>query len=182
MPRSYASLSKGLIHRPRRGKPCDVFINHRGIDTKRSVAGLLWSHLRVTAGLNPFLDSKSMRPGDRLYDEINTAINESKLGVAVFSRRYCESYFCMHELTLMMQARKRLLPIFVDVKPSELRVCRTVEEACSGEEVKVFNWALKEARHIVGLTFDSSSMDWSSFLRKASDAVVKNLMEVEREN
>ncbi|GLT82985.1 hypothetical protein SLE2022_013000 [Rubroshorea leprosula] len=156
-------------------RPCDVFINHRGIDTKRTISGLLHNHL-YRLGLNPFLDNKNMKPGDRLFDKIDDAVRHCKVGVAVFSPHYCESYFCLLELALMMETRKRVIPIFCDMKPSQLEVkdngSRTVTE------LQRFEWALKEARYTVGLTYDTLKGDWSEFLTKATDAVMKNLLEV----
>uniref|UniRef100_A0A2N9GGL2 TIR domain-containing protein n=2 Tax=Fagus sylvatica TaxID=28930 RepID=A0A2N9GGL2_FAGSY len=160
-------------------RSCDVFINHRGIDTKRTVAGLLYNHLSESMRLKPFLDSKNMKPGDKLFDKIDTAIRSCKLGVAVFSPRYCESYFCLHELALIMESKKKVIPIFCDVKPSQLRV--KDYGICPAKELQRFTWALEEAKFTVGLTFDTSKGDWSDFLKKASDAVLKNLVEVEGE-
>ncbi|KAA8519829.1 hypothetical protein F0562_014081 [Nyssa sinensis] len=157
---------------------CDVFINHRGIDTKRNVAGLLYDYLSVLK-LRPFLDSKSMKPGDKLFEKIDPAIRNCKVGIAVFSPRYCESYFCLHELSLIMESKKKVIPIFCDVKPSELRV--SPSERYLPKELRRFAWALEEAKYTVGLTFDSSKGDWSKFLLSAGDAVVKNLLEVEEE-
>ncbi|EXB82818.1 TMV resistance protein N [Morus notabilis] len=161
-------------------RPCDVFINHRGIDTKRTVAGLLYYHLS-RLGLRPFLDSKNMKPGDNLYNKIDTAIHSCKIGVAVFSPRYCESKFCLHELALLMETRKRVIPIFCDVKPSELRVTNLVNGSCSALELQRYEAALQEAKFTVGLTFDCANGDWSEFLQTASDAVLENLIEVEGE-
>ena len=132
---------------------CDVFINHRGIDTKKTVAGLLYYHLS-RLGLRPFLDSQNMKAGDKLFDKIDTAIHNCKVGVAVFSPHYCDSYFCLHELALLMESRKRVIPIFCNVKPSELRVKDTIN--CPANELQRFNRALEEAKCTVGLTFDSS--------------------------
>ncbi|KAK6917510.1 Toll/interleukin-1 receptor homology (TIR) domain [Dillenia turbinata] len=146
-----APFSSRAMPRP----PCDVFINHRGIDTKRSVAGLLYHHLNRLK-LRPFLDSKNMKPGDKLYEKIDTAICNCKVGVAVFSPRYCESYFCLHELALLMESRKRVIPIFCDVKPSELRV-KNNGWFCPAKQIERFSWALEEAKYTVGLTFDSST-------------------------
>uniref|UniRef100_A0A2N9HC29 TIR domain-containing protein n=1 Tax=Fagus sylvatica TaxID=28930 RepID=A0A2N9HC29_FAGSY len=160
-------------------RSCDVFINHRGIDTKRTVAGLLYNHLSESMRLKPFLDSKNMEPGDRLFDKIDTVIRNCKLGVAVFSPRYCDSYFCLHELALIMESKKKVIPIFCDVKPSQLRV--KDYGICPAKELQRFTWALEEAKFTVGLTFDTSKGDWSDFLKKASDAVLKNLVEVEGE-
>ncbi|KAL8467976.1 hypothetical protein ACS0TY_031284 [Phlomoides rotata] len=152
--------------------PCDVFINHRGIDTKRNVAGLLYHHLRCLR-LRPFLDSKNMKPGDKLFDKIDEAIRECKVGIAVFSPMYCDSYFCLHELSKMVQLKKRIVPVFCDVKPSELRV--KDDGSRSKEEIDMFRAALEEAKYTVGLT------DWPEFLANATDVVIENLIEVEEE-
>lgn len=136
--------------------PCDVFINHRSIDTKKTFAGLLYQYLRFQS-LNPFLDSKNMKPGDRLFDQINTAIRGCKLGVAVFSPRYCDSIYCLHELALLMEMKKRVIPIFCDVRPSELQdMVATIGNSCSSEDMKRYRWALEETRNTVGLTINSS--------------------------
>ncbi|KAJ6770458.1 COP1-INTERACTING PROTEIN-RELATED [Salix purpurea] len=144
-------------------KPCDVFINHRGIDTKRTVATLLYDHF-YRLNLHPFLDSKNMKPGDKLFDNINGAIRKCKVGVAVFSPRYCESYFCLHELALMMESRKKW-----------------TMEKCAMEDIRRFNWALEEAKYTVGLTFDSLKGNWSDVVTSASDNVIKTLIEMEGE-
>ncbi|MED6221632.1 hypothetical protein PIB30_056685 [Stylosanthes scabra] len=157
---------------------CDVFINHRGIDTKRNIAGLLYDSL-TRNGVRAFLDSKNMKPGDRLFDHIDRAILGCKVGVAVFSPSYCDSYFCLHELALLMESRKRVVPIFFDVKPSNLLV--KDNGTCPSKELRRFRLALEEAKNTVGITFDSSTGDWSELLRDASDAVMVNLMEVEEE-
>ncbi|KAF7803506.1 TMV resistance protein N [Senna tora] len=137
---------------------CDVFINHRGIDTKRTVVRLLYHHL-MKQGARPFLDAINMKPGDKLFDNIDKAILGCKVGVAVFSPRYCDSYFCLHELSLMVESRKRIVPIFYDVKPSQLQV-KDNNGWCSELELR---------------------RDWSELVRKASDAVMRNLVEAEEE-
>lgn len=160
MQRSFIAknISRQILHRANNEirkinqPPCDVFINHRGIDTKKNVAGLLYDQLGQLR-LRPFLDSKNMKPGDKLFDKIDNAIRGCKVGVAVFSPRYCNSYFCLHELSLLMETKKRVIPIFCDVKPSELRV--KDNGSCATEDLRRFRWALEEAKFTVGLTFDS---------------------------
>ncbi|KAF8031236.1 hypothetical protein BT93_D0442 [Corymbia citriodora subsp. variegata] len=158
--------------------PCDVFINHCGAETKRNIAGLLYNFLTLL-GLHPFLDSKSMKPGDKLFDEIDAAIYGCKVGVAVFSPRYCESLFCLHEIALLMEMKKKVIPIFCDVKPSQLHV---VDDAkCSAGDLQRYRHALEEAKNTVGLSFCSSKGDWSKLVRDASDAVIHSLLEAEEE-
>ncbi|KAF8391381.1 hypothetical protein HHK36_023685 [Tetracentron sinense] len=159
-------------------RPCGVFINHRGVDTKRSVAGLLYDHL-TRLRLHPFLDSKSMKPGDKLFPNIDSAIKSCKIAVAVFSPRYCESYFCLHELALIMETKKKVIPIFCDVKPSQL--CVVGNGIYPAKELQRFNWALEEVKLTVGLTFDSVKGDWSDLVEIATDSVIQGLIEVEEE-
>lgn len=103
--------------------------------------------------MRSFLDSMNMKPGDRLFDHIDRAILGCKVGVAVFSPRYCDSYFCLHELALLMESNKRVVPIFYDVKPSQLVVKDNGTR--SPKELQRFSLALEEAKNTVGLTFDS---------------------------
>ncbi|GKB41305.1 TIR domain-containing protein-like protein [Tanacetum coccineum] len=149
-----------VIQKPRLASQpaCDVFINHRGIDTKRSIASLLYHNLMMSR-IPSFLDNKNMKPGDKLFEHIDNAIIGCKIGVAVFSPRYCQSYFCLHELALMMESGKKVIPIFCDVKPSELRVLDN--KICSPSEIKRFSNAIEEAKNTVGLAFDTTKGNWS---------------------
>ncbi|KAF1881000.1 hypothetical protein Lal_00023030 [Lupinus albus] len=159
-------------------EPCDVFLNHRCMDTKKTVATLLYDHL-LQHGFNPFLDNKNMKPGDKLFDKINSAVFECKIGVAVFSPRYCESYFCLHELALLMGCRKKIIPIFCDVKPSQLKVVNNGK--WSVEDFRRFRWAIEEAKSTVGLTFNSSKGNLSEIVTSASEIIISSMVELENE-
>ena len=135
-------------------EPCDVFINHRGSDTKKNIAGLLYEHLS-RLGIKPFMDSRNMKPGDKLFDEIDAAIRNCKVAVALLSPNYCESRHCLHELALLMESNKRVLPIFWDVKPSKLLVNNINERQFSDKELRRFKRALEQVKNTVGVTFDS---------------------------
>ncbi|KAI3675403.1 hypothetical protein L1987_84993 [Smallanthus sonchifolius] len=157
---------------------CDVFINHRGIDTKRSIASLLY-HQLLLSRIPSFLDNKNMKPGDKLFENIDNAIMGCKIGVAVFSPRYCESYFCLHELALMMESKKKVIPIFCDVKPSELRVINN--KMYSQAEIKRFRYAIEEAKHTVGLAFDTSKGNWADVVTYTTELVKESLIEIDNE-
>nr|XP_004487748.2 TIR domain-containing protein [Cicer arietinum] len=159
-------------------EPCDVFLNHRSTDTKRTLATLLYDHLK-RQGFNPFLDEKNMKPGDKLFEKINRGVLECKIGVAVFSPRYCESYFCLHELALLMACKKKVIPIFCDVKPSQLHVVNNAN--WSLEELRRFKWALEEAKYTVGLTFNSSKGNFSEIVTNASDIIHGSMIELQNE-
>jgi len=123
---------------PASPKKYDVFINHRGVDTKHNVARLLYDRLEHLSGgqVRSFLDNKSMRPGDRLHESINEGIRQCRVAVAIFSPRYFDSDFCLHELANIVESRKLLIPIFYGIKPDR------------------FRFALNEAKYTVGLTHD----------------------------
>ncbi|GLT83376.1 hypothetical protein SLE2022_016690 [Rubroshorea leprosula] len=157
---------------------CDVFINHRGIDTKRTIATLLYDYLG-RRNLRPFLDNKNMKPGDKLFDNIDSAIMGCKIGVAVLSPRYCESYFCLHELALLMESKKKVIPIFCDIKPSQL--CVVNNGLCPEKDIRRFKWALEEAKYTVGLPFDSTKGNWTEVITSASDIIIKSLIEINKE-
>ncbi|MBA0864996.1 hypothetical protein Goshw_008022 [Gossypium schwendimanii] len=159
-------------------KACDVFINHRGIDTKRTIATLLYDHLSWL-NLRPFLDNKNMKPGDKLFDNIDNAIRNCKIGVTVFSPNYCKSYFCLHELALFTESKKKVIPIFCDIKPSELRVVNNGNVPL--KDIERFNLALEEAKYTVGLTFNSSKGNLSDVVKNASEIVIESLIEMESE-
>ncbi|KAL8531116.1 hypothetical protein ACS0TY_007941 [Phlomoides rotata] len=124
-----------------------------------------------------------MKPGDKLFEKIDTAIKRCKIGVAVFSPRYCESYFCLHELAMMMELRKKVIPIFCDVKPSEL--CINVKNVGGGilqsHEFDRFNMAIQQAKSTVGLAFDSHKGNWADVVRNAADIVIESLSEIDEE-
>lgn len=130
----------------------DAFISHRGIDTKRNVALLIYDYLKWVR-LQPFLDCKNLKPGDELMKNLDMAVLKSKVGIPVFSPHYCESYFCCHELSLMIELNKRVIPIYCDVKPNELKI--KAWRSCSTEDLERYNRALHEAKERIAITFDT---------------------------
>ncbi|KAF8395910.1 hypothetical protein HHK36_019865 [Tetracentron sinense] len=126
------------------------------------------------------MDIKNMNPGDKLFGKIDGTIQNCKVGLAVFSPHRCESYFCLRELTTLMESKKKVIPIFVDIKPSELHV---MDNGCFGViELQRFRWALEEAKYTVGFTFDSCNGDWSDLVTRASNIVMESLIEVDKES
>ncbi|KAG4945561.1 hypothetical protein JHK87_041568 [Glycine soja] len=138
----------------------DVFINYRKVDNGRTFVPLLYDHLRIK-GIKPFLDTMNMKPGHKLFEHINKAIHSSKVGVAVLTHRYCDSYFCLHELTLLNESKKRVVPIFYDIKPSQLQLKGNARYP--PQVLQRFMSALEETKYTI------------------SDAVIMNLIEIEDE-
>ncbi|CAN6171289.1 unnamed protein product [Urochloa humidicola] len=161
-----------------RSRAYDVFINHRGADTRHTVARLLYDQLRHR-GVRPFLDNKSMCPGDRIMGRIDEGIRECKVAVAIFSERYLDSAFCLHELASLVEARKVIIPIFYGIKPSGLVHPRAVTEsgALAPHDVERFRAALREARYTVGLAYDPATGDLAELVSAAANAVMRSIEE-----
>ncbi|KAH9288834.1 hypothetical protein KI387_032951 [Taxus chinensis] len=98
----------------------DVFINHRGPDVKDTLATQLYNSLQVL-GIRAFLDLKEKELGDSFPSTIETAIRSAAVHIAIFSKKYAESPWCLAELVLMLHSQAKIIPVFYDVHPWELR-------------------------------------------------------------
>ncbi|GLJ08132.1 hypothetical protein SUGI_0081860 [Cryptomeria japonica] len=99
----------------------DIFINHRGIDSKETVASLVYHNLQ-NKGYNAFLDKKSVQVGRRIPRSIMEVILSAAVHVAIFSNNYAESAWCLKQLYLMFKSETAIVPVYWGVQPSELRM------------------------------------------------------------
>ncbi|XP_059076884.1 probable 2' cyclic ADP-D-ribose synthase BdTIR [Cryptomeria japonica] len=72
----------------------DVFINHRGPDVKHTLAIQLYDSLK-NLGIRTFLDAEEKELGDSFISTIETAIRSASVQIAIFSRGYAESPWCL---------------------------------------------------------------------------------------
>ncbi|KAH9289138.1 hypothetical protein KI387_033255 [Taxus chinensis] len=100
--------------------PYDVFINHRGIDVKKTLATTIYRALNAT-GLRVFLDVEELELGDFLPAALQQAMASSSLNIAIFSEHYAQSPWCLAELAFMLQTGATIIPIFYKVQPFDLR-------------------------------------------------------------
>ncbi|KAG0582756.1 hypothetical protein KC19_3G083300 [Ceratodon purpureus] len=98
----------------------DVFLNHRGPDVKATFVAHLEEALRC-AGFRPFLDAWSLMKGNPALQSIDQALDMANVHVAVVSKRYAESKYCLTELVAVMRSGKPVIPVFYDVEPVDLR-------------------------------------------------------------
>ncbi|GLJ33322.1 hypothetical protein SUGI_0670360 [Cryptomeria japonica] len=98
----------------------DVFINHRGPDVKGTLATQFYNSLEQL-GIRAFLDSQEKELGNSFPSTIETAIRSAKVHIAIFSQRYAESPWCLAELVLMLESKAKIIPVFCEVEPWELR-------------------------------------------------------------
>ncbi len=141
----------------------DVFLNHRGPDVKGSFAAHLHQALQE-AGCRPFLDKPDLEKGQPGQKKIYEALRCASVHVAIFSKHYADSEYCLDELCVMLESKKLIIPVFYDVSPSVLRCedpdrlyttafCKT-HEGRPASEVKKWKDALHMAAELNGFKLD----------------------------
>ncbi|KAL3745587.1 hypothetical protein ACJRO7_014669 [Eucalyptus globulus] len=102
----------------------DVFLSFRGPDTRSGITDFLYTSL-LAAGIHAYRDNDELRIGDEIAPELLKAINHSKISIPIFSKGYAFSKWCLNELVQMVTCRKsrrqKIMPIFYDITPSEVR-------------------------------------------------------------
>ncbi|KAG5020663.1 hypothetical protein JHK87_016518 [Glycine soja] len=103
----------------------DVFVSFRGEDTRNNFTAFLFDALSQN-GIHAFKDDTHIQKGESIAPELLLAIQESRLFLVVFSKNYASSTWCLRELAHICNCTiesfsSRVLPIFYDVDPSEVR-------------------------------------------------------------
>ncbi|CAL9020043.1 unnamed protein product, partial [Prunus brigantina] len=174
-----ASASLSAESAPPRWKH-DVFQSFRGADTRRGFMSHLDDELRYRQTIKTFKDDRDLEIGATISPELLTAIEQSHLAIIVLSPNYASSPSCLDELSKIlecMEDTKRILPIFYDVDPSDVRnqkgsfaeAFTKHEERFSEEAEKVKRWraALRKVANLSG--FDSKNY-------KSEAELIKNIV------
>ncbi|PHT85321.1 hypothetical protein T459_07427 [Capsicum annuum] len=102
----------------------DVFLSFSGKDTRCTFTGHLYDRLRRD-GFQIFKDDKSLRKGDVISTALEGGIEKSIISIVVLSIKYASSSWCLQELVKILQCKiflkQRVMPIFYDVLPTEVR-------------------------------------------------------------
>ncbi|KHN46557.1 TMV resistance protein N [Glycine soja] len=103
----------------------DVFVSFRGEDTRNNFSAFLFEAL-FENGIHAFKDDTHLQKGESIAPELLQAIQGSRLFLVVFSKNYASSTWCLRELAhicncTIKASLSRVLPIFYDVDPSEVR-------------------------------------------------------------
>ncbi|XP_021747215.1 disease resistance protein TAO1-like [Chenopodium quinoa] len=155
----------------------DVFLSFRGEDTRHNFTTFLRDALEIK-GLRPFMDDKGMEKGDAIQPTLDEAIVDSALAVAIISPRYADSRWCLDELSRLFECRKRVIPVFYGVDPSDVRRQRgelgmgfqklTTDDAKKFSEAEIQKWrsALEEAGKIAGYPCYSQSDETEDVIQR----------------
>jgi hypothetical protein len=140
----------------------DVFLNHRGPDVKRGFVSHLNRVLR-DRGCNPFLDVESLIKGKHALNSINEALHGVRVHLAIFSKGYAESKYCLNELFDMMESPEKVIPVFFEgVEPVDLRwiengpfamAFEKHKEEKRDEDVERWKDALRRASSLTGFRY-----------------------------
>lgn len=95
----------------------DIFISFT--DTDKQFANFLHRHL-IAEGLDVFLASASLKPGQQWATEILTALRHSKWVLCLASQAACRSPWVMQEMGAAIGSQKKIIPIVWDMPPSSL--------------------------------------------------------------
>lgn len=107
------------IEEPKTSIPYHVFLNHRGTDVKNTLASHLYYRL-IDSGWRVFFDKEEAQKGRTVNSELEKAIKFAYVHVVIFSKRYAESEWCLDELLLMVKSQSIIIPVFYDVKRSDI--------------------------------------------------------------
>ncbi|KAF7850458.1 hypothetical protein BT93_L5470 [Corymbia citriodora subsp. variegata] len=106
------------------GYDYEVFLSFRGSDIRAGFTDYLFTRLD-DVGIRTFKDDEELRIGEEFAPKLLQAINQSKISIPIFSKGYASSVWCLKELVQMVTCQKtgrqKIMPIFYDVAPSEVR-------------------------------------------------------------
>lgn len=194
LPYSMASTSASPSYAHNNCYVYDVFINHRGPDCKKPFATLLYNRLREYR-LQVFLDQQELQEGEDLTSQIKGAIRKASVHIAIFSKNYAESKWCLDELGLMLQSEATILPVFfVGVKPSDLRwtgqdgvyarALRNLEEKTTfdietqKEKPRYHSDTINEWRQALSVAADISGFEYKGDEHQLIEQVVEGVLKI----
>ncbi|GLJ08062.1 hypothetical protein SUGI_0080690 [Cryptomeria japonica] len=115
----------------------DVFINHRGMDTKQSLASLVYRNLH-NIGFKVFLDKSCLRAGQCIPQAITCAIRSASVHVVILSPNYAQSP-CFGKFDLLrsewrtrMECTRKLSESISGLESSIVELLRNGKLLCAG--------------------------------------------------
>jgi hypothetical protein len=99
---------------------------------------------------------ESLEKGQHGQKKIYEALGCASVHVAIFSKHYADSDYCLNELCAMLESEKLIIPVFYDVSPNDLHC-----NLDNGLYTKTF-------RRILGRRKASEVKKWKDALRMAA--------------
>ncbi|GAV65328.1 LOW QUALITY PROTEIN: LRR_1 domain-containing protein/NB-ARC domain-containing protein/TIR domain-containing protein, partial [Cephalotus follicularis] len=138
-------------------------------------------------GIYAFRDDERLERGKSIGPELFKAIKESRISIIVFSKTYASSSWCLDELVKIIKCKhkrsQKVLPIFYDVDPSDVRkqtgcfqdVFSRHEHVFRDDPDKVKKWreAMFEAANLSGFPLGDSHE--SDFIEGVVKEILKEI-------
>lgn len=101
-----------------------VFLSFRG-EIRQNFTLFLYEALK-DKGYIAFMDTSNIGVGDEVDSTIKEGIRDSKSAIIIFSQNYAYSTWCLDELVLILEQKKKdssffIIPIFYDVKTQDIK-------------------------------------------------------------
>ncbi|XP_019097270.1 PREDICTED: uncharacterized protein LOC104771740 isoform X2 [Camelina sativa] len=141
-----ASSSQAVLQRSR----SYIYVSFHEGELRKSFVNLLLRTLRERGFI--VLTNNYKGNGTRQLEQLYKRIGESKIALAIFSKRYVESNTCLNELVMMDKLAKEgkllVIPVFFDVRSSDVknlegefgRHFKKMSETYKDEPEKVQKW------------------------------------------
>ncbi|CAL9006450.1 unnamed protein product [Prunus brigantina] len=157
-----------------------VFLSFRGQDTRKTFTDHLYTAL-VNAGFRTFRDYDEVERGEGIKPELQKAIKRSRTSVIVFSKDYASSRWCLDELVMILERKRKtsddhvVLPVFYDVYPSHVKKqTGSLAKAFARHQktqplpkVKAWREALAEVADLAGMVLQNQAHGYESkFIKK----------------
>ncbi|KAF7847827.1 hypothetical protein BT93_L2538 [Corymbia citriodora subsp. variegata] len=157
-----------------------VFLSFRGPDVRNNFLGHLYTALDQ-AGIYTYIDNEELRKGEHISHTLMDAIEDSQIAVIIFSEDYASSWWCLKELTKIMECRKHkdlmVWPVFFKVEPCEVRTPRkSYREALNKHEVK-FGKDSEEVKRWKKALFDASFLSGWHFTDGYEAVLVQQIVQ-----
>ncbi|CAJ2669320.1 unnamed protein product [Trifolium pratense] len=162
----------------------DVFLSSKSLDTNFNFTHNLFVSLQKK-GLVTFKDDTyKLNKGETIAPKLLRAIEASRIFIVIFTKDYASSTWCLRELEYILQcvqvSERRVLPVFYDIHPSEVRrqsgsykkaFCEH-EERFKHDPEMVRRWrdALTQVSHISG--WDVRDKSQYAEIEKIVDAIL----------
>ncbi|CAN6446213.1 unnamed protein product [Victoria cruziana] len=158
----------------------DVFLSFRGPDTRKTFTDLLYVVLKGK-GVVTFIDSDKLEKGKKV-EKLFECIDRSKIFVPIFSKGYADSEWCLQEIATMVECKRLILPVFIDVEPRDVRNQsgpfapafgrHRKNKKINKEEVSKWSDALAEAGKVSGYTLATTD----GYEGKLIQVIVKRIL------
>ncbi|XP_042503259.1 disease resistance protein L6-like [Macadamia integrifolia] len=149
------------------GRDYEVFLSFRGEDTRTNFTDHLYNAL-LEKGIHTFRDNEELRIGEKIDQGLCSAIHKSKIAIIIFSKGYASSQWCLFELAEIVESMERqlkVMPIFYNVDPSDVRnqtgcyqnAFRDHKKNFDLETVEKWKKALKEVGRLKGWDMENTA-------------------------